>query len=505
MSLPRRLGAQTLGAQTLGALALGALLALGGGCADDLTPVVGTTIRVGKPKVEPGTELELKIFTNEGECLNAVDTSLVSDCVPHVDRASGEVRLGIQYRLDTDVFYMPMAADNLRVIHQGTEIQDGQNGQRYTLIPHEPRPTTQLYILVIDGSSSMFEDNRMEKVRQALLMPEVKEAFFPENVRTGVAIFTFTDSKPEPLGGTLQVIDNVQDYTKLIKRELRVLSGYTHLYEAVTYATGELLQNEAVRRFIDLEQAAPTVIALTDGFNNLGRADLCSTNAPRLTALLRHLAKVRSSEEGDIRKRPQVFTVGLGRPLRKSFKLPDTTTSGLEVTPAQLCGKFVNRQIDGDLERYGIDNASMAWIADVGGGFDFVKNSKEGLGEAFRAAAAKRYTWFEVRYRVDPFYLRRAFRARMRLLTFASAESSVMVYPSAWLDAPPGVEAEDGWHRPRTYLHTATVAIPALGLVLAMTYLSAALFNTRRALFRRGRSRTGGGSPSGTPPQAPGS
>ncbi len=488
----------------LGALLVGALLAFGAGCAEELTPVIGTTIRVGKPKVEPGTELELKIFTNKGECLNSVAPDLVDRCVPHVDRASGEVRLGIQYRLDTDVFYMPMAAENLGVFHQGTEIQDGQNGQRYQLIPHEPRPTTQLFILVIDGSSSMFEEDRMEKVRAALLMPEVKEAFFPKGVRSGVVILTFTDSKPEPLGGTLEVIDDVQVYTRKIKRELRVLSGYTHLYDSITYATGELLQTETVKRFIDLEQAAPTVIALTDGFNNLGRTDLCSTNAPRLTSLLRHLTKVRSSEESDLRKRPQVFTVGLGRPLRKSFKLPELNSASLEVSPAQLCGKFINRPIDGDLERYGIDNASMAWIADVGGGFDFVKNTKEGLGEAFQAAAAKRYTWFEVRYRVDPFYLRRAFRSRMRLLTFASAESSVMVYPSAWLDAPPGVEGEDGWHEPRTYLHTATVAIPALGAVLAVTYLTAAWFNSRRALLRRGRRRKEQAPVQAAPPQPPG-
>lgn len=481
-------------------LALGAALLLGAGCADDLTPVVGTAIRVGKPKVEPGTELEMKIFTNEGDCLNSVAPDLVDDCIPHVDRASGEVRLGIQYRLDTDVFYMPMAAEHLRVIHQGTEVQDGQNGQRYKLIPHEPRPTAQLFILVIDGSSSMFEDNRMEKVRQALLMPEVKEAFFPQGVRSGVVVLTFTDSKPEPLGGTLQVIDDVQTYTKLIKRELRVLSGYTHLYESVTYATGELLKTEEVRRFIDLEQAAPTIIALTDGFNNLGREDLCSTNAPRLTTLLRHLVKVRTSEEGNLRTRPQVFTVGLGRPLRKNWEVPKTEGPNVEVTPGQLCGKFVNRQIDGDLERYGIDNASMAWIADVGGGFTFVKNSRDGLGEAFRAAAAKRYTWFEVRYRVDPFYLRRAFRARLRLLTFASAESSVMVYPSAWLDAPPGIEGEDGWHRPQTYLHTATVAIPALAIGLLLTYLSPAVFNTRRALFRRGGRKS---APPRQPPPSP--
>lgn len=479
----------------LGALALGLLTALGSGCADDLTPVVGTAIRVGTPEVKTGTELTLKIFTNEGDCLNAVDPDDVPLCLPHVDRASGEVRLGIQFRLDTDVFYMPLGAENLRVIHQGTEVQDGQNGQRYTIIPHEPKSTPQLFILVIDGSSSMNEDGRMEKVRQALLMPAVKEAFFPEGGTTGVVIMTFTDGKPQPLGGTLQVITDVQTYTKMIRRELRVLQGYTHLYDAVTYATGELLQNPEVKRFIDLQVAAPTIIALTDGFNNVAHDDLCSTNAPRLTTLLKHLTKTRTAEDVNLNSRPTVFSVGLGRPLRGSFKLPDSRGPSQEVTPGQLCGKFVNRVIDGDLERYGIDNPSLSWIADAGGGFSFVKSSREGLGEAFQAAAAKRYTWFEVRYRVDPFYLRRSFSTRMRLLNYATAESSVKIYPSAWLDAPPGVLAEDGWHVPQTYLHTATVAVPALGVVVVLTYLSAAIFNTRRALFRRGRREPSGSAP----------
>jgi hypothetical protein len=103
-----------------------------------------------------------------------------------------------------------------------------------------------------------------------------------------------------------------------------------------------------------------------------------------------------------------------------------------------------------------------------------------------------------VRYRVDPFYLRRSFRTRMRLLNFATAESSVVVYPSAWMDAPPGVLAEDGWHVPQTFLHTATVAIPALGVVVVLTYLSAAIFNTRRALFRRGGRRPPASAPKGS-------
>lgn len=466
-------------------------------CTSDLTPVVGTAIRTGKPVVEPGTELELRIFTTKGECLNAVAPALVDDCLPHVDRASGEVRFGIQYRLDTDVFPMPMLQDSLRVVHQGTEIQDGQSGQRYTLIPHEPIATPQLIILVLDVTTSMFNNNKLEKLRAALLLPEVKAAFFPEGVRSGVVLTQFTTGNPSPLGGTLRVIDDPKEYTSLVKKELRVLFGYTELYQAVNYSTGDLLQDPEIKRFIDLQQAAPTVIVLTDGYNDPRREYLCSTNAPDLTLLLKRLKKARNADDVDLRHRPQVFMVGLGRAVRKKFTLPDTIPD--EISPELLCGKYKDLVIDGYLEDMGIDNASMDFIAATGGGFSFVKNSTEGLGEAFLAAAAKRYEWFEVRYRLDPFYLRRAFRTRLRLLSIASAESSVMVYPSAWLDAPPGVPGEDGWSRPQTFLHTAVVAVPAFSLLLFVGYFSAALFNTRRALFRSSRPKAPP-RPRGAPP-----
>ena len=145
-----------------------------------------------------------------------------------------------------------------------------------------------------------------------------------------------------------------------------------------------------------------------------------------------------------------------------------------------------------------------AFIADIGGGFAYVKKSKDGLGEAFTAAAARRFRWFEVRYRVDPFYLRRSFRTALRLLSFAKAEANVKIYPSAWLDAPPGVEIEDDWHTQRTFRHTATVAVPVLGLGVSLIYLSAAIFNTRRALFRRGSKPAPRSSGGGAPPPPPG-
>lgn len=483
------------------ALALLALAACGG----DYTPVRGTTIRAGTPRGEEGTELDLRMLTKEADCVAVVGRSNLDQCMPFVDRAAGEVRVSFQFTLDSDPFPLPLSKENLRVIHQGTEVLDGVNGQSYTIVPHEPVRAPQLFILVIDGSTSMLTNNRMETVRQALLLPEVVDAFFPGTIRTGVVVMTFTDDDPEPLGGTIQVIENRKQYTELVKNKLSVLNGYTHLYRAITYASGELLKNEEVNRWLEQSDAEPTIVALTDGYNNLAAPDLCRDNAARLSTLLKHLETQRSGDV-DLRKRPTVFTVGLGKPLRGAFVLPDKVTS--DVRPVDLCGKrYVERRIDGDLENYGIDNASLSYIADVGGGFSYVKRDRKGLGEAFRAAAAERYRWFEAKYRVDPFYLRRAFSVRLRLLSFAASEASVMLYPSAWMDAPPGIRGADGWRVPQTYRHTATLVMPALGLLGFLSYLGAAGFNTRRAIFRRGSApppATSAAPPPGPPAPPPG-
>lgn len=474
-------------------VALLSLLGLWGCGESGLQAIPGTTTRVARPEMVQNTELELKIFTSLDECAGTVKPEDVKLCLPHVDRRAGEVRVAIQFRLDSDDFPVPLSEENLRVVHKGRTVQDGP-GMSVEIIPHDPIDAPQLYILVIDGSSSMNETNskgrtRMDRVRDALLMPDVKSAFFPAGgTKTGVLILTFTSGEPVPLGGELRILDDPQAYTRLVKNDLQVLSGYTHLYEAVRYAAGPLLQQGVVRDFIDVYQASPTIIALTDGFNNMAPDDTCATNAERLSRLLDSLSTARRETE-DIRKRPTVFTVGLGRPLRPSFALPKGKEN--TVPASTLCGKrYADRRIDGDLERYGIDNASLKFIADRGAGFDYVRTDRDGLAEAFRAAAAQRYTWFEVRYQVDPHYLRRSFETKLRLLSYAEAEASVRIHPSAWLDGPPGQRDADGRLLARPYRHTATVVMPALGILVTLGFVGAIGFNGRRTLF--GRARRGG-------------
>ena len=327
----------------------------------------------------------------------------------------------------------------------------------------------------------------MEKVRKALLMPDVTQAFFPADVRTRVVIFQFTDRGPRPLGGRLQVLENAREYRRMIRDHLRVQSGYTHLYDAIRYASGEFLEQQAIQDLLTLYEMTPTVVALTDGFNNVSSRDTCGVNADRLEALLRHIENVRSPEAGsDPRRRPSIYTVGLGRPLRPQFKVP--RNAGSSVNPSLLCGrKNVHRRIDGDLENRGIDNASLEWIAKVGGGASYVRQDRDGLGEAFRGAAAERYHWFEARYRIHQHYLRRSFRTTLRLISFATAEASVEIFPSAWLDAPPGKKGEGGWTIQRPYRFIMVLLLPALGCLLILSYLGAATFNAKRAMFMRVR------------------
>jgi len=466
---------------------LGVAMAIG--CGGDLTHIPNSTTRVARPEVVDGTELELRIFTDERECRAKVQPEDLHLCMPYVDRANGEVRLGFQLRLDGDAFPLPLSSEHIKVGHLGRELQ-GSGVNKVEIVPHDPMQAPQLFVLLIDGSSSMSQKRRMEKVRKALLMPEVVESFFPHDVKTGVVVFQFTNGTPVPLGGRLQVLENRRQFKEKI-RNMRPLQGYTHLYDAITYATGEFLEQQAIQDLLTQFEMTPTVVALTDGFNNMAAGDTCGTNAQRLSTLLKHLETVRSPETGiDPRRRPSVYTVGLGRPLRSRFSMP--RDAGVGVTPRQLCGKrFLNRRIDGDLENRGIDNASLEWIARVGGGASYVRQDRKGLGKAFKSAAAARYHWFEARYRVPSFYLRRSFRTTLRLVSFATGEASVEIHPSAWLDAPPGERVQGGWSRQRPFRAILLVLLPILGLLLTMSTAGAAAYHAKRAMFMRVRRPKG--------------
>lgn len=464
------------------------LLFLVFGCGTtDLSPIRGSAIRVAPPSSPTDNqELRVYIFSSEAECNDEVGAENVHLCLPYVDRASGQVRIAFQMRVDGSPWAVPLSEDNMEIFHKNQRVtRDGK--KRYRIIPHDPVPAEQLFVLLIDASGSMSIDDdrngrtRMDKLKAALLRPDVVDAFFPAGVETAVAPLIFRDGTPQPLGGKW-IVENKKDYRALIKNELQVGSGFTYFYGAVNYATSTLLEVPEIKAAISNKKQQPTIIALTDGFNNELPKDVCGDNAPRLEGLLKKLDGVRRGDV-DIRYRPTVFTVGLGRMAWREppFEVPD----GLTVSARQLCRGKAAEIINGGIENGGVDNGALAWIARVGGGNSYVSRTPEGLAEAFLAAAAKRYKWFEARYQVDPFFLRRSFEAKLRLSTLLRTESSIWVHPSGWLDAPPGVRDAEGWASASSYLNTTTLVFPILGALAALGYLPAALFNVRRALFSR--------------------
>lgn len=498
--------------------AAGALaMLLVGGCADEIneTHVPGTTYRLGKSTKNREGDLAIKLYTNEQQCLAQANREL-EDCMPHADRATGQVHLSFQLEDPTtsDARLLPLTEDHIEVLHQGTRVaKDGQT-QDFELIPHEPTRAGQLFIVLIDGSSSMFNapDGQrpvIEKVDAALRDKEVVDKFFPadSSVPTGVVLARFQSTSVRGGGmevsisgldgGPLTVMKGPKQYRKMVRDHLLThVGGFTFFYDAVRYAVGPLLEEEDIKKWMELRSAEPTIIAMTDGFNNEAPADTCADNAERLTSLLTDVA--RTINQVAIARRPRIYTVGMGTPIEKAYEHPDN--AGLNVSPRALCPGYTRRRIDSDLENDGIDNISLEWIADVGRGTAFVANDKRKLAGVFQAAAATRYRWYELWYRVDGFFHRRSFKSTVLIKSFAKAESSVEFYPSPWFDAPSGEPdlANGGWVVKQPMKATGALVMPLLGLLVLLGFLGPANNNASRAIFRRSRK-----SPRSQPPQQP--
>jgi len=467
---------------------------------DGPRPVPGSTYWIGQPTQGKDTELFLKIFTNPTECAAAFDNDTVPECEPQVDRATGEVRLSFQ-TLDKSTmtpYPLPLEQDQVQVAQNKRPIKEGARSG-YQLGQHGERRWGQLFILLIDGSGSMYDNHneQITKVYRALLNPSVMDSFFPKDVQTGVILLRFTSTVKGLDGGAPVVIENKRQYQQMVKSYLMSNErGFTHLYDAIDYAINPLMEEKNVKDWLAIHKAEPTIVALTDGFNNEAGGDVCSDNAPRLQRLLEDVEVARSQPLG---LRPTIFTVGIGRPINPGF---DEVPRG-RVSPRALCGRFQNEIINGYLERMGIDNVSLKWIAKRGGGTSFAKRNPKGLAEVFEKAAAVRYSWYTVHYKVDPFYHRQKFETRIRLTAFANAEASVDIYPSGWLDAPTG-QRGDGqrWAAESSMRQTFALGMPLLGGLVLIAFFGPASFNARRAVFRRKHGSAPGTAP---PPSAPSS
>ena len=162
----------------------------------------------------------------------------------------------------------------------------------------------------------------------------------------------------------------------------------------------------------------------------------------------------------------------------------------LRARAGKLCGEMKQRPISNNLELEGIDNASLAWMAAVGGGVSYTKNNYRGLAEVFQAAASERFSWYQLVYNTQWFYHRRQFSTKLRLRNFAKAGATVEFYPSGWLDTPAGDDGDESMSVKRSSGWGATtLTMGWLGLLTFIFYLVPAGFNARRAVFRRRRNK----------------
>ena len=448
-------------------------------------PIPGTTYRIGEDSFAKDSEVYVDLLTTWRECAGAgVDD--MEACVPRADRGTAEVQLAFQVRdpKTSTPLFRSITKDQIRVTHDRYTQNDVE------LIPHEPVSSGQLFIVLIDGSGSMYENDseRIKKVYEALMMPSVVKGFFPsETAKTGVALLRFSDKVTGLDGGPPRIVKNAKDYRQMVKTHLlKPSGGFTHLYDAVKYSVTDLLQSQAISQFLMVRAAEPTLIVLTDGFNNQAADDTCSTNAPRLQEALDVVRESRTS--GAIQSRPLVFTVGLGKAI-KGVKKPKS--KNVKVSARSLCGPNADRRIDSDLEDYGIDAVSLEWLAEAGGGLAFVKRNPAGLADVFQRASRPRYRWYELRYRsTDSLYHRKSFDIEVQLTSADLAVTKVKMFPSAWVDAPSGHRPDgESWVVPTSFRASLAILMPVFSVLIFLTYLGPAWFNARRGITRRAKLR----------------
>lgn len=449
-------------------------------------PIHGSTYRITQDEPSKGSEVRIDVLTTSDECANARIDDL-STCVPQVQRAQGEARLSFFLRDPTSgaPVYRALDREQVSLSHNGSVQED------FELVPHDPVSGGQLFVVMIDGSGSMYLNNneRINKVYQALSSAGVVRAFYPEDDgKTGVVLLRFAGTELTGLDGKPpRVLKNAAEYRSMVRDHLvKPKGGYTMLYKAVQYAVTDLLADKNIDAWLAIKGAEPTVVVLTDGFNNEKAGETCGDNVPRLTETLEVLKESRRGVGAS--SRATLYTVGLGRPYRAGKKPEGFDQT---VTPTGLCGKYADYRIDPTLEEAGIDHVSLEWLAEAGGGVSFVRKDPRGLAEVLQKAAAARYRWYELRYKVpDSFHHRRAFEVKLRLQSSARAETTLTLLPSPWLDAPTGERvAGDRWTTASPYRRTTVLVMSLLGFLVLGTFVGPAWFNARRAIFRRARPR----------------
>lgn len=448
---------------------------------------------------------KIHLFRSRSDCLgglsaaDAEDPDLVERCVPWIDPARRRIHLAFEVRHRDNRVPMAIDADRLDVAlgdARGTfQLRDGVQ-----LTPHHDAGLRQLFILLVDRSSSMYRDwegsdgemhrPRIEDVVRALLSPGVLSTFFPDGmgVHTGVMLFTFQDEVRGVNGQPwtdVSILTSMEEYRAEVDALLyEPQGGFTHLYDAVgTVLDDVLVTHEHVRPFIELTQADPALIVITDGFNNTSGPQKCGENAPMLTRVLKTIDRVHTRPG---RTGVQLFTVGIGPPYAPDFR-PPPGRPGF-VSERQLCGDKAFRRIDGDLEREGIDNPSLLYMARAGGGRDYVGEDPGKVAALIQQTGARLHEWFELELELDERQLKR-FRQDMPLLLEVTRprhlEARTTLVPHPWLDGPGARVTESGRLLSPSIRSAFAVLVTGLGMSFFVFVTWVGLYHARRALLKR--------------------
>jgi hypothetical protein len=491
----------------------------------ELELIPGSLTRV-ESAISAPTPIQLDLMATQEDCQRLINEGVLekmSECLPQVDAGNGNVRLAYRILDNGSPLALPMQVDPvtnqvsphryMSVMHQTEGVRDGwaddsDNAvtRHVSITPHgESLEAAQLFVLLIDRSDSMRKNDggkttRMGRLKEALSSRAVTDRFF-SNDQNRVLVLSFAQDVREVggRGGSYQLIADPDAYYDVIQG-LRANGSWTHLYDAVQFATTVALERPEVQKYLLDQKALPTVIALTDGFDNQNNAETCGDNASALSSLLKKIKKKRSAKEEVLA--PVIYTVGLGAPALPDFPFVSEGKEGEErrkaaaakmfkpPTPEGLCGSAAGRVIDPrgslpGLEDDGIDNASLEWIAFRGGGKSVVTTELSDLIAAFEQAAAKRYEWFELRYHTDPAYFRQSFRVRLKTEAFVSTSAEIRFHPPTAFSLPEPTVSESGWWAPSApFRSTTSLVLSILGFCVSLAFLGAATFNLRRALTR---------------------
>lgn len=456
-------------------------------------PIEGSTWVMDEPKMATEGDVSIDVFANRKECRNdgrgEVAPSEVEDCIPAVDRGTGQVNVSFRI-LDKkgDAQYLTLTQDMVDLAHFGSSRQP----TTWDLIPHGSEDAPQLFIIIIDGSSSIYDTGGITKIHNALTKKGVIDSFLPartEGRSNGVILLRFSkdlmtiDGK-DPLKD-VTILERPKEYKKYVDEyvENRSAAGYSFMYDAVVKASTKLIDSEKVRSWLQNNGASPTIVLLADGFNNEAAPDVCATNVPRLTEAL---ATVEDARRKGGTNRLTVHTVGLGTALQPGWAMP----LSLDVNEASLCRDYGDQVINGHLELIGIDNPSLEMLAYAGGGKSWVKKDSKGLEDVFLETAARRYKWYTLKSELDSFYHRQSFDARIRLKGGIQAQTTLEFHPSAWMDAPSGTVPEDErWFVKNPFRRSLSPVMLIVGFLTILGFVGPATFNARRALFRRPRGK----------------